>query len=277
MPRKRPRMKLVSLAFGLGLVSLVACASSTADQVTGDDQNLSTQDFDETVKELTALPYLPWGYTPDGCYARAFYYSMVLATKGVPTNHLYVVVKNDGSSLGGQWRWHVAPVVTRDGDPTHLYVLDPDFSKTKALTNVEWVAAQGFPDTSVANYPNLHVWPGNSYMEQDDSILPLASPAAPVAADYKEPTFDAMPAFEMTDFASACETMHDYIDIEPGRTAAQKTAKHQALGAASKTILASLVAKQKVHGTATLDARCTRETGAPSARVDLPGADPTRR
>ena len=268
-------MKLASLAFSLSFVA--ACASSTADQATVDDQNLSAQDFDQTVQELTKLPYLPWGYTPDGCYARALYYSMVLATKDIPTNHLYVVVQNDGSSLGGQWRWHVAPVVTKDGDPSHLYVLDPDFSREKALTNVEWVAAQGFPDPSVANYPNLHVWPGNSYMEPDDPIHPLANPGKPVAADYKEPTFAAMPAFEMNDIAAACETMHDYIDIEPGRTAAQKTAKHKALGSATKTTLAALVAKEKVHGTPTLSASCLRETGASNNRVDLPAADPTRR
>ncbi len=271
-------MKLVSLAFGLGLVALVgACASTTADHFTADDSNLSALDFDQTVKELTQLPYLPWGYTPDGCYARALYYSMVLATKVVPTNHLYVVVQNDGSSLGGQWRWHVAPVVTRDGDPNHLFVLDPDFSKDKALTNVEWVAKQGFPDPSVANYPNLHVWPGNSYMDPDDSIHPLVNPAAPSAADYKEPTFTEMPAFEMTDISAACATMHDYIDIEPGRTAAQKTAKHQALGGATKTILASLVGTQKVHGTPLLSTTCTRETGAASAANSLPASDPTRR
>ena len=48
---------------------------------TGDDA-LTAEDYDTAVRHLASLPYLPWAYTTDGCYARATYYSMLLATKG---------------------------------------------------------------------------------------------------------------------------------------------------------------------------------------------------
>src|SRR6188474_1970711 len=122
----------------VGLLLAAGCSSASVNEhATTLDDSLTTQDYDTTVKQLTALPWLPWGYTPDGCYARALYYSMLLATKGVPTNHLYVVAR-PGTSLGGQWRWHVAPLVTKDNEPDRLYVLDPVYDQTRALTNVEW-------------------------------------------------------------------------------------------------------------------------------------------
>lgn len=270
-------MKVLPLALGLTLLAACAPSSGSPDNATANDESLTSQDFDQTVKDLTALPYLPWGFTPDGCYARALYYSMELATKDIPSNHLYVIAKS-GTALFGQWSWHVAPVVTKDGDPDHLYVLDPAFNTTKALTNLEWVALQGYPDPEAAKYPSLHVWPGNSYLKTMSAVNPLENPASPVAADYKEPTpFAAMPSFAMVDIRSACETMHDYIDIEPGKTAAEKRQKHKDLGAASKSIVTKLVAKQKISGNPSmLTASCTRENGESGTRTDLPAADPSR-
>src|SRR5262245_17691682 len=125
-----------ALVFVVGLGIASGCASpSTLETTDALDAALSAGDFDATVQELTALPYLPWAYTPDGCYARALYYSMLLSTKGVATNHLYVVAR-PGETLASEWQWHVAPVVTKDGDPDHLYVLDPLFERKRALTNV---------------------------------------------------------------------------------------------------------------------------------------------
>lgn len=243
---------------GLGLsVALLACASHREEPVDALDEALTAQDFDTTVQQLTQLPYLPWAYTTDGCYARATYYSMLLATKGVPTNHVYVVAR-PGTSLGGIWRWHVAPLVTKDGDPNHLYVLDPVYDQTKALTNVEWVAHQNFADPSASNYPRLHVHPGNSYLDQFEADLPLVNPGEPNAVDYKEPSFAEMPSFHMTDVSAACSTMHRYIDYEPGTSSAEKASKHQALGRETQRIVRDLSGKGKLDGEPTLSSSCTR-------------------
>jgi hypothetical protein len=259
----------------LGLLLAAGCGSA-ATPVTTLDDSLTAQDYDTTVQQLTALPWLPWGYTPDGCYARALYYSMLLATKGVPTNHLYVVAR-PGTSLGGQWRWHVAPVVTKDSEPDRLYVLDPVYDQTRALTNVEWVAKQFFPDPAATNYPSLHVREGVSYLDQFNVQLPLANPAAPAAETYKEPAFAAMPSFEMADVRAACDTMHRYIEREPNTTTAQKAEKHVSLGRETVRLVDGLVAKQKVSGEPTLPASCTRVTPFEDKEErDLPASDPTR-
>lgn len=283
-------MNVRSLALSLLGVAAVACAASPDREPTSAlDDALTAQDFDATVRELTALPWLPWGYKTDGCYARALYYSMLLATKGIPTNHLYVVAR-PGTSLGGIWSWHVAPLVSKDGDARRLYVLDPVYDQTRALTNVEWVANQNHPDPTAATYPRLHVREGTSYLDQTGSQLPLVNPAEPDAAAYKEPVFADMPAFEMVDVRAACSIMHQYIGIEPNQTPEQKSAKHTSLGRETVRLVAGLQARNKLSGPPTLPVSCTRDAvpdaGAtfdaglapdqPEPVVGLPFTDPTR-
>jgi hypothetical protein len=248
-------------AFALGALTLITvggCSRPADGTVDSLDSALSEQDFDATVRHLTALPYLPWAYTPDGCYARALYYSMLLTTKGVSTNHLYVVAR-PGTTLGGQWSWHVAPLVTKDGDPNHLYVLDPVYDTTKALTNLEWVAKQFHTNPALSSYPSLHVHPGTSYLAPYQPVHPLTTPAEPVASEYKEPIFGEMPSFKMLDVSNACNRMHQYIDREPGTTTAQRQEKHKALGLETQKLVRGLAEKSKLNGdAATLGASCTR-------------------
>lgn len=250
------------LLFGVSLVTsaslLFGCAPAPAEEeVDVLESALGAQDFDTTVQQLTALPYLPWAYTPDGCYARATYYSMLLASKGVPTNHLYVVAQ-PYTTLGGMWGWHVAPLVTKDGDPNHLYVLDPVFDQTKALTSLEWVAHQDHDNPSLATYPILHVHPGNSYLRQYAIQHKVVGVSSPVAADYKEPSFAEMPKFSMFVVNEACDRMHLYIDFEPGTTDDQKEAKHKLLGSETQRIVTALVSRDKIEGDPTLSTTCTR-------------------
>jgi hypothetical protein len=255
-------MRLVAFPplIGLTVAGAVACAAPRApEEIRTLDDALSAQEFDTTVQHLTALPWLPWAYTADGCYARAEYYSMLLASRGVPTNHLYALAR-PGTTLGGMWRWHVAPLVTKDGDPNHLYVLDPVYDQSRALTNVEWIARQGHSNPNADEYPYLHVHPGNSYLDQNLSALPLVNPSEPNASVYKEPTFEAMPAFKMFVIAQACKTMHLYIDREPGTSEEQKSDKHTSLGRETKRIVGVLAAKGKLDGdSGSLYRNCTRD------------------
>lgn len=265
------RLLFIGLS-GVGVaLSIGACTNARQEEpVDALDEALTAEDFDKTVQHLTQLPYLPWAYTTDGCYARATYYSMLLATKGVPSNHIYVVAR-PGTALGGIWGWHVAPLVTKDSDPNHLYVLDPVYDQTKALTNVEWVAHQDFPKPAATNYPSLHVHPGNSYLQQYNAVKPLVSPGNPTAANYKEPAFAAMPSFRMTDVAQACATMHRYIDIEPGTSTTQKADKHRALGRETQRLVQNLATKNKLTGSpSSLSVSCTRgqDAGDPPVSDD---------
>jgi hypothetical protein len=258
------RLTLIPL---LALASLSSLACSTAapseDPVDALDDALSAQDFDTTVQQLSALPWLPWKYLTDGCYARALYYSMLLSSKGVPTNHLYVFAKSGAPPLAGIWAWHVAPMVTKDGDPDHLYVLDPAYDQTKALTNVEWVAKQNYANPAASNYPNLYVAPGNSYLNSGSSET-LVSPASPEASEYKEPEFSEMPKFNMDTVRAACDVMHDYINRENTTDAAAKNEKHKSLGRETQRLVTLLTAKDKISGNTNLPKSCTRSEPNPA-------------
>lgn len=232
------------------------------------DSALSQQDFDTTVKHLGSLPWLPWTYLADGCYARALYYSMLLATKDVPTNHVYVVRKAGAPPLMGIWSWHVAPLVSKDGEPNTLYVLDPAYDQERALTNVEWVAKQNYPDPAATNYPNLHVHSGNSYLKQHSVVQRLENPGEPVAEDYKEPVIEDMPAFAMRDVSAACLRMHQYIDRETTTTPDQKAEKHRSLGRETQRLVRTLDTKGKISGEPTLTTACTRNEVLPQNVVD---------
>ena len=249
-------LTILSLAVG----SLLAAACSTTPEsaeVDALESSLNAQDYDATVQHLTSLPWLPWGYTPDGCYARAEYYSMLLASKGIPTNHIYAVAKG-WSTLGGIWSWHVAPLVTKDSEPNKLYVLDPVYDQTRALTNVEWLAKMEHPNPKASDYPTVHVHPGNSYGAQFDTENRIVNPESPVAADYKEPSFGDMPAFEMDVVEHACQTMHRYINLEPNTTSAEKETKHTSLGIETQKLVAALADRGKIVGDPeSLTARCT--------------------
>lgn len=247
---------------GCVLAAVASCAPTSEEPIASLDDALSTQDFDTTVKNLGALPWLPWAYTADGCYARAAYYSMLLATRGVPTNHLYAVAKQ-GTSLAGIWGWHVAPLVTRDGDPDHLYVLDPVYDQTRALTSVEWIARQGFALPGASDYPHLHVHPGTSYFDQNLFALTVSDPEHPDADRYREPSFSVFPRFDVFVVGRACKTMHQYIDREPGTTAEGKTEKHTSLGRETKRLVRALADRGKLEGEPQLYRNCTRDPTDP--------------
>lgn len=256
-------MRYPCLLLVLGLQGLASCTAAPGERGRADDdatevadQALSAADFDAAVRHLTALPYLPWSYTADGCYARALYYSMLLATKGIPTNHIYAVAQA-WTTLGGEWTWHVAPMVTRDGDGSRLYVLDPVLDGTRALTQLEWVARQGHPNPSVATFPILHVHPGNSYLDQFSIRRKVELPSQPDAPRYMEPSFEAMPPFAMTDINDACVILQRHIDSESGLTDAERTEKHTALGRETRRIVDALARRKKVAGELALDPRCT--------------------
>jgi subtilisin-like proprotein convertase family protein len=211
------------------------------------EQALSQGDYDTTVQQLSALPYLPWAYTPDGCYARAYYYSLLLASKSVASNHLYAIAPR-GQTFGDRWWYHVAPMVSLDTDQDNLWVLDPVFNKTSAMTVPEWTAEMGYPNPSAQSYPTFRVHPGNTYNRIISQGLPLTDPANPDVARLKEPTFQELGAFDTQDIQEACLVMHGYIDLEPDLTQEQKQHKRGLLGEQTQAMVAKLAALGKLDG-----------------------------
>ncbi|MCA9671961.1 MAG: hypothetical protein KC503_40460 [Myxococcales bacterium] len=221
------------------------------------ETTLNKGDFDAAVRHLAGLPYLPWKYTSDGCYARAFYFSMTLASMGIPSNHVYCVAKS-GYPIMGRWRYHVAPVVKRDGDPSQLYVLDPLFDRNQSVRLADWVARQDarFSDVSWVGYPNLIVQPGTSYGSWGSGDA-VQNPRSPDAARYGEPPFAQMPSYSISTINSACEVMHRYIELEEQTSLSTKLYKHRRLSQITLQTLGELSARGKLSGSASqLSASC---------------------
>lgn len=249
-------MRVLACFATAGLVALAACTTTTENDVASDDASeLNTQDFDLASSKLGSLPYLPWKYTTDGCYARALYYSMLLADSGIPTKHVYVNMKPGGAPLYGIWGWHVAPIATKNGE-NQLYVFDPALFPTRVPTVREWVAIQGYNDPSVPTYPNLSIADGTSYA-QSTGNTPLPNAINPSAEQFGEGTFAAMPSFTVGSINMACDVMHNYIELEPNATAASKFTKHKGLADATVKLANNLQAKDKLSGTpAQISPRC---------------------
>jgi hypothetical protein len=242
-------MRLYASLAAAGLLALAACTAAPPandDGAAATDSDLSAVDFDTAASKLGSLPYLPWKYTTDGCYARALYYSMLLAEAGIPTKHVYVDMKPGTQPLYGIWGWHVAPIATKNGE-NQLYVFDPALFPDRVPTVREWVAIQGYDDPTSSDYPNLSIADGTSYAQSVGST-PLPNAVSPSAELYGEPTFAAMPKFTVGSINAACDVMHSYIELEPNSTAASKFNKHKGLADATVRLATSLQAKDKLSG-----------------------------
>lgn len=238
---------LVLTVFAHGCSPSAPTALNDTDSVSVLEQALSSGDFDTTVQQLAALPYLPWAYTPDGCYARAYYYSMLLASKSIASNHLYVVAPR-GLTLDGQWGYHVAPMVSLDTDRDNLWVLDPVFNDASAMTIPEWTAEMGYSDPYAQSYPTFRVHPGNTYNRILSPGLALTDSVEPDVEQYKEPTFEELGAFDVEDVQEACLVMHSYIEIEPGLSPDQKQEKRTLLGEQTRALAIELAELGKLDG-----------------------------
>jgi hypothetical protein len=270
-------MRVFGIVAASALLALAACASKTTDDSATGGSDLSTTDFNAAASKLGSLPYLPWKYTTDGCYARALYYSMTLAEQGIPTKHVYVDAKADAPALFGIWGWHVAPIATKDGE-NQLYVFDPALFPDRVVTVKEWVAIQGYADPTAANYPDLSIADGTSYNTNVGST-PLPDAEHPSAQLYGEPTFAAMPKFDIGSINAACDVMHSYIELEPNQTDASRFTKHQGLRDATIRLIGSLTAKDKMDGTiAQLDPSCTvpEQLDTTTCGADLVDTKPAR-
>ncbi len=251
--------KATLVGFGTVLLSLLAsaCTVEQEEVSSSSEQPLTERDWSRAVSYLRNISYLPWGYTDDGCYARALYYTMNLAAEGIASNHVYIVAKS-GYGLGstGAWSYHVAPLVSRDGTG-ELLVLDPIWvpSNPQPIRLTDWYTMQTQWE-GTANAPELRVSPGNTYGQRGSGTL-VPDPMRPSTASFREPaTFSAMPSFSIANINAACDVMHRYIDAEASANAASK---HHDLSRDTKRLVTALADRGKLSGNASdLSAECTR-------------------
>ena len=247
--------------FSLGMVSLLAsaaaasaCAAPPAEEVGSSSESLTERDWSRAISYLGSLSYLPWGYTDDGCYARAIYYTMNLAAEGISSNHVYIIAKDGAHGLGssGRWTYHVAPLVSRDST-NELRVLDPVYSSSPILLRDWYDRQSNWEGTEHA--PILKVAPGTTYGDRSGTVVP--DPHNASTTSFREPPqFASMPAFSIGNVNAACRIMHTYIDKDATTTSDQKATKHHALSSDSKRLVTALGALGKLSS-GTLDASCT--------------------
>lgn len=201
---------------------LGACGNSSvaiSDEVTGlDDFGISEQSARVTPQQAqlaaqlvdSTRAYLPFAYTVDGCYARALYMSMELASRRVPSSAQYLTGELYPSA-SVQWGWHVAPMVEIDGT-TGRTILDPSLAPGGPIALEEWIRRSN-PRGSYQLFWTL----GSTYYltgfyTPNDQALPVIQ------------SFAELAPFQRSDIEQACGVMSDYLSSEGRSDEAQKRA-----------------------------------------------------
>ena len=193
----------------IGLVGVITLGCGSSSSHSENKALVSSQQLADAFDIIEEIDYLPYAFTTDGCYARALYMSMELASSAIPSSSLYVMgdlQPNDQT----RWRYHVAPLITEE-DFSAAYILDPSLLEAPASIG-DWVIASDelWPDDEY-NYwladGSRYIddeWLNINYSAQTDLLQQSA------VLDGMLQSFEEMPAFSMEDVNHACKTMHRY-------------------------------------------------------------------
>src|SRR5262245_55851675 len=129
------------LAGAAVLAATSACTAVGEDDAVPTTQDIVTKDvFQRAFATLDRVDYLPFEYTADGCYARAFYMSMELASQSIESNAVFALQRHgvDGAPDGPQpmfgpsaWGFHTAPLLeVGTPDRAEPFVVDPAIGHT---------------------------------------------------------------------------------------------------------------------------------------------------
>lgn len=199
-----------------------ACGDATVsitDDVSGlDDLGVSEQNARVTQQQAqlaaqlvdSTRAYLPYAFTEDGCYARALYMSMELASRRVPSSAQYLTGQLSPSA-SVSWGWHVAPMVEIEGTSGRT-ILDPSLAPGGPITLNEWIRRSN-PRGSYELFWTL----GSTYY-LTGFYTPNAQ-AEPVIQSFSE-----LSPFQRSDLEHACGVMSEYLSYEGRPDEAQKRA-----------------------------------------------------
>jgi hypothetical protein len=196
--------------------------------------------FDTLGKSVLMLNAIPFQFAPDGCYARAFLMSSILAAEGIPSSQSYVFA---GTMHGGKpgadfeiewngklvrWGYHVAPLLKVEGGVST--VVDPSVNKgiVEPILRNDWVAKFKGKNT-VVHRDSLA--PGSCYVTDSFKSEPRPGCKLVNFSDAKMVTqLSEMPQFRVQDFSNACSVLYTYLAAKnTGYTPAQVTEKREQL------------------------------------------------
>ncbi len=234
----------------LAVTLFAGCAASTS-EVAGTTKSaavVSQEDANEAFRVAAAIDYLPFGYTQDGCYARALFMSMEIATHGIATSAEYIHATAGGVLSPGNgvfWGWHVAPMVQvgKEGTPQ---IIDPSlFTAPRVARDLsDWITASN----PVSNDASV------------DAVGPFYAVERVVGSHYRNrevspgqdllvSSFAELPAFKFADLEDACDVAWDYLGREtPALAEADLAAKRARLTTRTGELVPALVARGKLDG-----------------------------
>lgn len=220
--------------------AVVACQTTTDSEPVGSSESraiVTQAQADRAFEIARGIDYLPWGYTSDGCYARALYMSMELAIERIPSSSQYIYATNGGSlqpQNGPVWSWHVAPMVkvTATGTPM---IIDPSLfsAPTVARSLDSWIERNNptpAADRGLALIQGSHYWQINQLVDSE-----------PIA------TFAELDPFQGQDIESACDVAWRYLALEqPAPSAGAITNKRTQLIDRTRKLINGLIAVDKL-------------------------------
>lgn len=179
----------------------------------------------------SAVPYLPFGYVADGCYARAYYMALEAAAVSLPVSVQYIYMPTGSLSPDGviRWRYHAATMIWVDGDDEPS-IADPGLFDAPVARDV-WLARlhpTSAPELKYAAGSNL------KFFSATPRQLGPTTPSQLVTS------IDAMPDFAASDITFACNVMAGFIGSEAALSNEARKAKTAHLTARTKQLVAAL-------------------------------------
>jgi len=226
-----------------------------------------------------SVDYLPWEYSPDGCFARSYYVAMELAARGIPASQEVVSLRwmqtatsaprftpVDGTRPGNApvlyrgavvtWDYHIAalllpPVVAA---PT---VLDRAM-ESGPVPLATWVAhanGGGLPRSAVG--PNRIPTAGfNEFTTHGSTYVGVEPSLERNWASVSSPQMSALPAFKAAHLQLACDTVWTLFDC----LAAPSDPRRLRLVARTNELAASLAQRGLLDGWSGASVTCAATT-----------------
>jgi hypothetical protein len=173
----------------------------------------------EALQIIKGLDYIPFEYTIDGCYARAYYMMMELAVKKIPSSAQFVsatkgLLRYDKAS----WSFHVAPMLIPSRFPETEIINDSFLNARVSRAEIDLLSARPMiVDPGITSKPlSLPDWLKTFVQEGTEVRLAAIPPSYytnPPKWNLKQHlirNFDELPSFSLKDINHACGVLKDY-------------------------------------------------------------------
>lgn len=219
---------LKALTGSILCVYFVGCGS--APSTSSISAAVSMSELNDAVRAVKSIDYLPFSQTQDGCYARALYMGMEIASRGIPASSQFAIATSGQlrPNTRDKWDYHVAPAVWVDR-ATEPHVLDPSLFDQVVLRS-EWIRALN-PSGSY----ELKFAPANNTISTSSQLTPGPLRRSDMIASLRE-----LEKFTSSDITYSCRMMSSYIGSETDLSAAEIYEKQLRLTKRTKQLIKAL-------------------------------------